>query len=361
VLSAARAAVPAPPVSVAPVSAVRKASSQGLRMNRLPRWRPRLALFVAIWGLAAAGIFTPSSYTDPVRTAIIDAVGPGRIAAVRATDAGRNALARFRGPLDDDKLAAAVAHVEALQSQQRQQWADSISVIQQVSAREVVGPPLPTATEYEPLLAAGLAPARILGRDPDVLKQRFRRILSRGSTSEIAVEDLVLANLPHLDQGEDAGIAAGQPAISGRVLVGRVEQVGRWTSTLTLVTDPNYNGFAQIVRPSRKGPVLGPTGVIQGNGDGTCQLKLVPKEQPVSIGDYVYSRQQDADQPAPFYYGRVVEAEPGAEYWSIIVEPAFDPVLLSDVQVLKVSLSAQRVAPADPKSEVALETPGVPH
>jgi cell shape-determining protein MreC len=226
---------------------------------------------------------------------------------------------------------------------------------------EAVGPPLPSATEYEPLLSAGLVPARILGRDPDVLRRRFGRILSRGASSGIAIEDFVLANLPHLDQGVDAGLEAGQPAISGRVVVGRIEQVGRWTSTLTLVTDPTYSGFAQIVRPSRTRPVLGPTGVVQGNGDGTCQLKLVPKEQPVSIGDYVYSRQQDADQPAPVYYGRVIEADPGADHWSIIIEPAFDPALLADVQVLKVMLNAQRVTKGSAPTEVALDGPGVPH
>lgn len=330
-------------------------------MNRLPRWRPRLALFAAIWGLAAAGIFTPKKYTDPVRTAIIDALGPGRTAAVVVTDTARDTLARFRAPVTDDKLTAALAQVDALQSQQRQQWADSISAIQQISAIEMVGPPLPSATEYEPLLSAGLVTARILGRDPDVLRRRFGRILSRGSSAEIAIDDLVLANLPHLDQGADAGIEAGQPAISGRVVVGRVEQVGRWTSTLQLVTDPDYRGSAQIVRPSRTRPVLGPVGFIQGNGNGTCQLKLVPKEQPVSIGDYVYSRQQDADQPAPVYYGRVIEAEPGADHWSIVVEPAFDAALLADVQVLKVSLSAQRVTESTPPTEVALEGPGVSH
>jgi rod shape-determining protein MreC len=330
-------------------------------MNRLPRWRPRLALFVAIWGLAAAGIFTPAKYTDPVRTAMIDALGPGQTAAVTVTDVARNTLARFRAPVTDNKLTAALAQVDVLQSRQRQQWANSISAIQQISAMAVVGPPLPSATEYDPLLSAGLVPARILGRDPDVLRRRFGRIISRGSSSEIAIEDFVLANLPHLDQGADAGIEAGQPAISGRVVIGRVEQVGRWTSTLQLVTDPDYRGPALIVRPSRTRPVLGPSGVIQGNGDGTCQLKLVPKEQPVSIGDYVYSRQLEADQPAPVYYGRVVEAEPGADQWSVIVEPAFDPTLLSDVQVLKVSLSAQRVTEHPHPTEIALEGPAVPH
>jgi cell shape-determining protein MreC len=324
-------------------------------MNRLPRWRPRLALLVGIWGLAAAGSFTPTRYTDPVRTAILDALGPGRIAAVTVTEKCRETFERFRPVQTDDKLAAALAQVEALQAQRRQELAEYISQIQQASAEATVGPPLASTKAYEPLLAAGLVPARILGRDPDVLRLRFERILSRGTSSAIAVDDLVLANLPHLDQGTDAGIAAGQPAISGRVVVGCIAKAGRWTSTLQLVTDPDYRGSAQLVRQSRNRAVLGATGVIQGNGDGTCRMELVPAGAPVAIGDFVYSRQQDADQPAPVYYGRVIAAEPGADDWSITVAPAFDPAQLADVQVLNLSLNPERTTDDTLPAQVVMD------
>lgn len=322
-------------------------------MQRLPRWRPKIALLAGIWGVAAAGFFSPEEFTDPLRSSVVDALAPGRVAAVAVAERGARLLERFRTPESDVTLAAAQAEIEVLQARNREQAAASLTAIQQVSASELVGPPLPSAREYEPLLAAGLVPARILGRDPDVLRHRFGRILSRGTSSAIAVDDLVLSNLPHLDQGAAAGIEAGQPAISGRVVVGNIVQAGRWTSTLRLVTDPDYRGFAQVVRQSRGRTVLGPTGVLMGSGKGVCRLELVPKEQPVSIGDYIYSRQQDADQPAPVYYGRVVDAEPGAEYWSITVEPAFDPVQLRDVQVLNISLNPQRVADESPPAEIA--------
>jgi len=330
-------------------------------MNRLPRWRPRIALLAGIWGAAAAGIFTPARYTEPVRTAIVDALGPGRIAAITAAEAYATIIERFRSAPADDKLAAALARVEALQAQRREELAEHITQIRLASAEATVGPPLASSQAYEPLLAAGLVPARILGRDPDVLRRRFERILSRGTASAVAVDDLVLANLPHLDQGAAAGIAAGQPAISGRVVVGCIAHAGRWTSTLQLVTDPDYRGFAQIVRQSRSRAVLGATGVLQGNGDGNCRLALVPKDSPVSIGDFVYSRQQDADQPAPVYYGRVIAAEPGADHWSITVEPAFDPALLTDVQVLNISLNPQRVTEASAPAQVVMDEIAAQH
>lgn len=312
-------------------------------------------MLAGIWGIAAAGFFSPERSTDPLRSAIVDAISPGRIAADAVAERGARVIDRFRAPPADDDLAAALAQIEVLQARNREQAAATLTAIQQVSASELVGPPLPSAREYEPLLAAGLVPARILGRDPDVLKRRFGRILGRGTSSAIAVDDLVLANLPHLDQGADAGIEAGQPAISGRVVVGNIVQAGRWTSTLRLVTDPDYRGFAQLVRQSRGRTVLGPIGVLQGIGKGGCRLELVPKEQPVSIGDYVYSRQQDAVQPAPVYYGRVIDAQSGDEYWSITVEPAFDPAQLRDVQVLNISLNPQRIFEDPPSTKITPE------
>lgn len=323
-------------------------------MQRLPRWRPWIALLAGIWGVAAAGFFSPERFTDPLRSAVVDALGPGRRAAIAVSEQSARVINRFRAPEANSDLAAAQAEIAVLQARNREQAAMNLTAIQQVSASELVGPPLPSARDYEPLLAAGLVPARILGRDPDVLKHRFGRILGRGSSSAIAVDDLVLANLPHLDQGADAGIEAGQPAISGRVVVGCIVQAGRWTSALQLVTDPDYRGFAQLVRQSRGRTLLGPTGVLVGAGKEGCRLELVPKEQPVSIGDYVYSRQQDADQPAPVYYGRVIDAQPGDEYWTVTVEPAFDPAQLRDVQVLNISLNPQRIAEDQPTPEAAV-------
>src|SRR5690606_22632481 len=75
----------------------------------------------------------------------------------------------------------------------------------------------------------------------------------------------------------------------------------------------------------------------------------------VSVGDYVYSRQQNGDTSAALYYGRVasVDLPAGVDDWTIEVEPAFDPDALQKVAVLTVSLNPQRID--EPHSSTRLD------
>jgi hypothetical protein len=358
------ASQPTEPVRRTPAAEpARPAKSTGAVMNRFPRWRPRLALLIGIWGAAAAGLTVPSKYSDPLRTAVTDGLRPGRVASVTVAAQFQVTVARFRAPPTGDELNQLRAELAVLRTQSQTERAAHIALVQQTSAETDAGPVAPDAA-YDPLLIAGLVPAKVLGREPDVLKERFARILSRGTSSAVAVDDLVLADdSPHLDRGADAGLEAGQPVLSGRVVVGRIGQAGRWTSTLNLVTDPAYKASAQLVRDSRSGLVLGAAGVLAGNGDGTCRLDRVPAEAPVSVGDFVYSVEQNTEQPAPLYYGRVVTADlpAGADFWSIDVEPAFDTAALDTVQILQVSLNPDRMAdasaPAPFAADAAAATP----
>lgn len=301
-------------------------------------------MLVGIGAISAAGLLAPSRYTDPVRTAVNDALRPGRTVSLIATAHLQSTWARFRTAETDDDLETMQTEVAVLRARLQQQQAGHVALIQQTSAESAGGSAGPSEA-YNPLLAANLVPAAVLGRQPDVLRNRFARILNRGTSSQITVDDLVLADQPHIDQGTDAGVQERQPVISGRVVVGSIGQAGRWTSTLQLVTDPDYRAKVQLVRESPAGLVLGAVGVLRGNGSETCALEYVPGNEPVSVGDYVYSRQQDVDQAQPLYYGRVLAADiqPGEENWSIEVEPAFAPPALQSVQVLTISLNPQRI------------------
>ncbi|MBL8849386.1 MAG: rod shape-determining protein MreC [Planctomycetaceae bacterium] len=317
-------------------------------MNRLPRLKPQLVLLIGIWGTAAAGLTVPGRFSEPLRTAVADALRPGRTAAVTVSEQGEKLLARFRAAPADNELLKLREEVALLRAHTQQDRAAQLGGIQQASAESDAG---------DPLLVADVVPATILGREPDVLRNRFARMLNRGTTSAVVVDDLVLADDGlHLDRGADDGIEAGHPAISGQVVVGTIRQAGRWTSTLQLITDPAYRNNVQLVRDSRDGPVQAATGVLRGNGDGSCVIELVPNSAAVSIGDFVYSRQQDADPTGPFYFGRVVEADcpPGADDWSIRVAPAFDAATLNVVQILQVSLNPERIG--DPAAASPLAT-----
>lgn len=332
-------------------------------MNRLPRWKPRLALLVGICGVSAAGICVPKDYTDPLRTAVADALRPGRVAAMAAAGAAQSAIDRFRAPDGDDELEQLKAELAVWQRRSLRETADAIGPVRQASAEIAADVPAELRSTAPPLLVTGLVPAQVLGREPDVLKARFGRILNRGASSSVAVDDLVLADAPHvhLDQGAAAGVESGQPVISGRIVVGSIRQAGQWTSTLQLVTDPEYRANVQLVRESRQGLMLGPAGVLRGNGDGTCRMELVPNKAAVSIGDFVFSRQADAESPAPLYFGRVIAADApaGKDEWSITVAPGFDAAALPAVQILTVSLNPERVpSSGTPPQAAPADNPG---
>lgn len=328
-------------------------------MNRLERWKSQVALFAGICGAAAAGVFAPGEYTEQVRTAVVDAVRPGRQAAMISIDYGNTVLDRLRPPPAEDELAKAKAELAIWQSRTLQESANEIGRVQLASAEAAADVPAELRAMESSLLTVNLVPAQILGREPDVLRARFARILDRGRSSALAVEDLVLADAPHLDQGTDAGVQAEQPVVSGRIVVGNIRQVGQWTSTLQLITDPEYRAPVQVVRRSRKGLVLGATGVLCGEGDGACRIELVSASEAVSVGDFVFSRQQDANSTGPLYFGRVIAADMpgGAEDWKIQVAPAFDPAVLRRVEVLTVSLNPARVPAAAGTAQMANDNP----
>jgi cell shape-determining protein MreC len=126
--------------------------------------------------------------------------------------------------------------------------------------------------------------------------------------------------------------------------VGKIGQVGRWTSTVIPLTDPAFRGRAQLVRSSPRGLVLGAEGVVAGDEQGHCRLQLIPATEPVGVGDDVYTSIRESGLPIPMYYGRVVEAHlpEGATHWEIRVQPAETLHEARAVQVLRSILNTAR-------------------
>ena len=161
-------------------------------------------------------------------------------------------------------------------------------------------------------------------------------MLERGAVDGVRESTLVLEdNRSLLDQGADAGLAPGQPVYSGRNVVGKIAVVGRWTSTVCPVTDPEFRGLAQLARSSGNRLLFGPQAILVGCGERLCRLTLIPATEPVSVGDEVYTGQRDAALPYPLYYGKVVSAliKPGALHWEIRVQPAVQRIAAPTVQI----------------------------
>lgn len=200
------------------------------------------------------------------------------------------------------------------------------------------------AVPSERLFVPALIEAGVLG-GTTAAAWREGRVLDRGWKHGVREAALVLqSHYPLIDLGASAEIAPEDPVLWGRIILGKVQTVGRWSSTYIPVSDVEYRGRAQLVRDSEQGPVWGPQGLLKGEGPGRCRLEGIPIENAVRVGDLVCSAERDAALPYPLIYGRVIDAQPaaGEREWSLLVEPAAQPACLTQVQVLRAALNPAR-------------------
>src|SRR4030095_14292410 len=142
-----------------------------------------------------------------------------------------------------------------------------------------------------------LIEARVLGEETAAL-WRGMKFLSAGARNGIAESALVLDDpRPLIDLGSDADLSAGDAAYAGRIVIGKVAEVGRFSSTLRLVTDPAYSGRARPMHRSSRGLVSGAEGTIVGDGSDLCRLRHIT--DPVNVGDEVFTGGTDGVFPLP--------------------------------------------------------------
>ena len=132
----------------------------------------------------------------------------------------------------------------------------------------------------------------------------------------------------------------------GRCVIGKVERVGRWTSTFQLVTDSRYRGRAQLIRETESGFVFEAQGILRGEGGPLCKLEGIQAEKSVRVNDAVFTADRDGVVPTPLYYGQVVDAVLGIDdrEWTVHVKPASLPSHLTTVHVLRIAVNPERLA-----------------
>jgi cell shape-determining protein MreC len=293
--------------------------------------QPRLAILAMAWLIGGGLLAAPAEIGDALRAPIRDALGPGQALVGSAT-------LRLRARLAEWRCGAGADERTSLRNE-RDLWRNRFLALQAQQAGDGDDHPAGTSqvVASDPLIVPDLIQARVLGAERETLRPRIARLLNRGRSDGVAVDDIVLDNsCLLLDIGTDARIQPDMPVLSGGSALGRIKQCGRWTCTVQPLTDPDFRAFVQLVRTSRNQPLPGAEGVLAGNGDGACRLELVDATQPVSIGDFVYGRLEDFDGPPPCY-GRVTAAEltEGAAHWNVTVTPVSTLDDQRTVQILR--------------------------
>lgn len=134
-----------------------------------------------------------------------------------------------------------------------------------------------------------------------------------------------------INRGQNDGIAKGDPVIlSGRVLVGRVEEVLAKTSRLELITSEASRVVTRLERS-------GTNAIVTGSPSGALLLDLVLPETGLEEGEIIVSSGLEGNIPPNLLIGQVskVLSEGTASFKKAVVRPFFNSRDLRQVFIMK--------------------------
>lgn len=141
-----------------------------------------------------------------------------------------------------------------------------------------------------------------------------------------------------IDQGQDSGVAVDQYVMSftsdrlnDQCVIGTISSVSTKGAKVKLVTHSTSHIPARIGK-------LTVHNFLEGRGDGTARIPLLPQTYAVQSGDIVYADEKRGFLNTPVVMGEVVRCKIDVDkpmVWDITVRPVCDLTTLSEVVVLK--------------------------
>lgn len=123
-----------------------------------------------------------------------------------------------------------------------------------------------------------------------------------------------------VDAGAQQGIKKDMVALYNNIIVGRVAEVYPWYCKVCLITDLDCK-VAAICLSSAKGAC----GIHEGTNDVMHTImRYVSHLDVVNVGDDLFSSGEGLVFPKGFALGKVISAEKGELFYTILVKPALD-------------------------------------
>ena len=110
-----------------------------------------------------------------------------------------------------------------------------------------------------------------------------------------------------VDKGQQSGIITGQPAIDEVGVVGQVTRVFPFSAEITLITDKDQAVPVQIVRSGQRS-------VVFGLGNGQLELRYMPANADVQVGDVLVTSGLDSIYLPGFPVAKVINIERDSAY-----------------------------------------------
>ena len=145
--------------------------------------------------------------------------------------------------------------------------------------------------------------------------ERLRKLLSvkeREKANGQVAQILYTARDPFsrkviVDKGQQSGIVAGQPAIDETGVVGQVTRVFPFSAEITLITDKDQAVPIQVVRSGQRS-------VVFGLGNGQLELRYMPANADIQVGDVLVTSGLDGVYLPGFPVAKVVNIERDSAY-----------------------------------------------
>ena len=171
--------------------------------------------------------------------------------------------------------------------------------------------------ENRSLQAAQLAAAPTLLRleQLEAENERLRQLLalqSREKAAGQAARILYTARDPfarrvYLDKGQQQGLIPGQLVIDEGGIIGQITRVFPFSAEVTLVTDKNQAVPVQVQRTGQRS-------VTFGLGNGQVELKYIPANADVQVGDMLVTSGLDGVYLPGFPVAKVIHVERDSAY-----------------------------------------------
>lgn len=129
-----------------------------------------------------------------------------------------------------------------------------------------------------------------------------------------------------ISKGSKDGMKEDMAVLSNGVVIGKVTAVGRGSSRVSLITDPEIR-VAVVSQRGRAG------GLMYGIAHGRCIMKFIPKEADIKAGDSVVISGTSGLYPSGFLVGKVldVKLEFNRMYQFAVIEPAISAMAIEEV------------------------------
>ena len=234
-------------------------------------------------------IATSKTITSPARVKIVDFLAPSLKALHSFLDSAKNILP-FASLREENRILR-----ERINLLNRK--VEELKVVSSDNDR------LKELLNFRKTMPFTTIPAQVIGRDP-----------SNWSNSLI------------VDKGLDGGVKQNKAVLSTKGLVGRVLEVGRYSSKILLITDPNLK-VGIMIRRNRQG------GVMVGRPGGRCKVIYISLDSDAKIGDKIITAGFGSVFPKGILVGDIekIGREEGQLYKYAIVKPSQDLSKLEEV------------------------------